>query len=272
MSTISEPVQRRLGAAIALLLGLAVLAALVTHAPVAYAGSDDSFEWSGTLERGKTIEIKTVNGHIEARGGSGSEIVVRATKRWRRDDPDDVRIEVIEHEGGVTVCTLYPGRNNECKPGKGGRMSARDNDVSVHYVVEVPAGILFAGRAVNGGVEATGLDEDVIATSVNGSIEVETQGTVWAESVNGSIRAVMGASRWEDELQFSTVNGRIELYLPENTAADVDIQTVNGGISTDLPLKVRGTFGPKSVHGTIGEGGARLSMSTVNGGIRLRTK
>ena len=272
MTAYNESARHRLGVTVTVLFALAALLTVVFNAPVAYAGTDDGFEWSGSVARGKTIEIKTVNGDIEARLGSGSKVVVRATKRWRRDDPDEVSIEVIEHEGGVTLCTLYPGRGNECQPGSGGRMSVKNNDVSVSYVVELPAGVLFAGRAVNGDIEASRLDSDVIAVTVNGSVDIETSAAAQAETVNGSIHASMGASTWDDDIDFTTVNGRIELFLPSDANADVRAQTVNGGISTDLPLKVKGKFGPKSVRGTIGEGGALLSLNTVNGSIRLKTR
>lgn len=272
MTTDSNAIRHRLGAAVTLLFALAALAAIAVNAPVAYAGQDDSFEWSGSVAKGKTIEIKTVNGSIDARAGSGSQVVVRATKRWRHDDPDEVTIEVIEHAGGVTLCTLYPGRDNSCEPGKKGRMKVRDNDVSVDYVVEVPAGVKFTARAVNGGVEAEGLDSDVVAVTVNGSVEIETSGAARAETVNGSIHASMGASHWDDDVDFSTVNGRIELTLPTDTDADVRAQAVNGGIRTNLPIQVKGSWGPKSLRGTIGDGGGLLSLNTVNGSIRLNTR
>jgi hypothetical protein len=67
---------------------------------------------------------------------------VTATKRGRRSDPGSVRIEVVEHGEGVTICAVYPdvdGRRNECRAGDGGHMSTRDNDVNVHFTVRVPA-------------------------------------------------------------------------------------------------------------------------------------
>jgi hypothetical protein len=253
-------------------LGIGIALLGFAAAPPAHAGTDtDAFEWSGRLGRGQTAEIKTVNGEIRAEAWDGDRVEVRATKRWRRSDPDEVTIEVIEHEGGVTICTVYPGRGNRCGVGSEGSMSVRHNDVSVDYVVRVPNGVAFTGRAVNGGVEAAGLSGDVLAVSVNGSIEVSTSGAVEASTVNGSIRAAMGAARWDDEIRFSTVNGRIDLTLPGDADAVVSASTVNGDIATDLPLKVTGRFGPKRVSGTIGDGGGRLSLETVNGGIRLRT-
>lgn len=253
--------------------GVAILMTAVAGlAPAAVrAGSDDSFEWSGRLEKGQTIEIKTVNGEIRAEPADGDEVQVRATKHWRRSDPDEVTIEVIEHDGGVTICTRYPGAENRCGVGESGRMNVHNNDVSVDYVVRVPRGVKFAGRAVNGGVEANEMRGDVFASSVNGSIEVSSSGAVEANTVNGSIRARMGVARWRDEMRFRTVNGRIDLTVPEDTGAEVTASTVNGDISTDLPLRVQGRFGPKRMTGTIGAGGGKLSLETVNGGIRLRS-
>jgi len=248
----------------AAMLGLAV-------APVARAGTDDSFEWTGRLAKGKTIEIKTVNGEIHAEAWDGDKVEVRATKHWRRSDPDQVTIEVIEHDGGVTICTKYPGTGNRCGVGEAGKMNVNHNDVSVDYEVRVPKGVAFTGRAVNGAVDAIDLDGDVVAMSVNGSIEVSTRGAVEASTVNGSIHARMGVSSWRDEIAFRTVNGRIDLTLPEDANAEVSASTVNGDISTDLPLRVKGRFGPKRMSGTLGDGGGRLSLETVNGGIRLRS-
>jgi DUF4097 and DUF4098 domain-containing protein YvlB len=45
--------------------------------------------------------------------------------------------------------------------------------------------------------------------------------------------------------------------------------TVNGGIESEFPLTVQGKFGPRSITGTIGKGGRRLELNTVNGGITL---
>ena len=44
-----------------------------------------------------------------------------AQRTGRRNDPEDVRLEVVEHAGGVTICAVYPSKDaarpNECRPG-----------------------------------------------------------------------------------------------------------------------------------------------------------
>ena len=246
-------------------------AAAVLAAPAARA---EDFRWSGAIARGKVLEIKGVNGGIEAGPASGSEVEVTARKSGRRSDPSEVEIKVVEHGGGVTICAVYPNpsdeRPNECQPGSGGRMNTRNNDVKVEFTVRVPEGVRFVGRTVNGGVEAEGLAADSEVYSVNGTVTVTSSGLARAQTVNGSITAAMGRADWSGPLELKTVNGTITVELPASTSARVEASTVNGGIDTDFPLTVTGRFGPRHVSGTIGSGGRDLTLETVNGGIHIR--
>jgi DUF4097 and DUF4098 domain-containing protein YvlB len=250
-------------------------AALVFTAAPAAA---QEFSWSGSIGSGRAIEIKNINGGIEAVRASGGEVRVTAVKRnGDRGRAQDIRFETIEHAGGVTICAVYPTpdnqrEENECAPGDEGRMNTRNNDARVEFRVEVPAGVQFVGRNVNGGVLATTLESDVIAETVNGSIEASSTGIVRANSVNGSVDIVMGRSDWRDELAVETVNGRINITFVGDLNTEVNASTVNGSISSDWPLTVRGRFGPKRVSGTIGSGGRTLALSTVNGSIELRRR
>lgn len=262
-------------AGIAMLLALAVTAGSRDDRDRRATRSAEDFEWRGHIVAGKAIEIKGVNGGIVAEASTGTEVEVRATKQARKSDPDEVRIEVIEHADGVTICAVYPtprGQQhpNECEPGEGGRMDTRHNDVQVRYTVRVPAGVRFIGRTVNGSIEARGLRADAEAYTVNGSVGISTRGAARASTVNGSIDAEMGAVLREP-LEFETVNGGITLVVPAGSGAELRATTVNGDIVTDFPLTVRGRFNHRRVTGTIGRGGPQLMMSTVNGDIRLRS-
>src|SRR5881409_2022794 len=154
------------------------------------AAAQREFHWKGTVAPGKAIEIKGVNGDIRADAGSG-DVEVSAVKHARRSDPDEVKIEVVQHEDGVTICAVYPSdgrRDNTCEAGDGGHMNTHDNDVAVDFTVRVPAGVRFVGRTVNGAVEAAHLASDVEANTVNGAIRISTSGFAQAGTVNGSIK------------------------------------------------------------------------------------
>jgi hypothetical protein len=256
----------------AMMAAVAVVAAPVLAASPETGAKQEDFHWSGNVAAGAAVEIKGVNGAIVATGAPSGEVDVTAVKKGRRSDPAGVEIQVVEHAGGVTLCAVYPseGPPNECKPGEGGRMRVRDNDVNVEFRVRVPAGVRFVGRTVNGGITATRIAADAEAHTVNGGVELDAAGTARAETVNGGITARLGRADWTGSLKLKTVNGGIELSVPAGLSADVKASTVNGDIETDFPLTVTGRITRRKLEGTIGGGGRLLEMETVNGGIELR--
>ena len=251
-------------------------AAFVTLACApAVAQREDTFRWSGELAAGKTLEVRGMNGDVQARPSSGRTVEVVAVKRGDDDDPTAVDIEVIEGADGIEVCVVYPGkrgsRNSTCGHGDDDHDDWEDNDVVVDFTISVPSGVAFDGSTVNGGIDVSGLTSDVSVSTVNGGIAVASTGTVEAHTVNGSIDASTGAATWNGTLEFKTVNGSIHLSLPAGAAAAVSAQTLNGDFSSDFPLTVEaGEWGPKKVSGSIGSGGGRLEMETVNGEIEIR--
>jgi hypothetical protein len=240
-------------------------------APVATPSQQgNQWSWHGRLAAGKTLQIRGVNGSITAEPASGEEIVVTAEKHARRNDPDEVRIEVVQDADGATICAVYPGSANRCGTDDDYHMSTHDNDVEVVFHAQVPAGVKFAGRTVNGDVEAENLGAAVNASTVNGGVRVETAGgDASAATVNGSVTAVVHGQA-TGPLRFRTVNGSVTVTLPRDLNADLRAETVNGSIETDFPITVTGRLTPRRLDGRIGQGGRDLHLETVNGSIRIR--
>lgn len=269
----------RWGLALALVFSTALASPAKTMADdddsASWTKGTPDFEWSGALKAGQSVEIKGINGSIVAGATTGDKVEIRAWKHGKRSDPAEVKIELIPHDGGITVCAVYPtppgSSENKCGPGDEGHMNTRDNDVQVRFVVRVPSGIGFTAHNVNGGVTAVGLTGPVKARTVNGGVEIVTSGRAEAATVNGSIHASLGASSWSDPIKFETVNGGIHLSVPTSLNADVDCSTVNGNIESDLPWLVKGKIGRTHIQGTFNKGGSPLKISTVNGSIEINS-
>ena len=199
-------------------------------------------------------------------------MVVTAVKKGKKSDPSSVTIEVVTSAAGVTICAVYPSsgkRKNSCGAGDEGSMSTDNNDVSVNFTVQVPAGVKFAGHTVNGSVSTERLGSDAEVSTVNGDVRVVAAGVVRASTVNGSVDVSMGKADWTGKVELSTVNGSIRATFPATFSAVVNGSTVNGSIESEFPLTVQGKFGPRSIHGTIGAGGRTLDLETVNGSITI---
>lgn len=275
-----------------LTLGLFVVAVLATprveassrhtyssHVHDSYSNDDDdqysdrsgqSFHWDGRLGRGRTLEVRGINGPIEIEGTNGGSVVVDAEKRYRRSDPGDAKIVVDQTSDGVRVCALYRRKdgsfNDDCN-----NQNVQNNDVTVIFHVKVPAGVNVEAATVNGRVLVDDVQGDVDAKTVNGSVDVSTTGIAQATTVNGSIKVRMGDGDWQDGLEFRTVNGSIDVTMPGNVDADLAAKSMNGHVDTDFPITVSGRVSSHRLSGTIGDGGPRLRMETINGGIELHS-
>lgn len=253
----------------------AVVTAVLLAGATSLAFAQTDFNWNGQLGSGQTLEIKGINGDIHATASGSGAAEVHATKTARESDPSGVRIVTIPHAGGMTICAVYPDvpgkESNTCEVGPNGHSNTKNNDVVVRFDVRVPAGVKFVGRTVNGEVTAEGLTGDAEGHTVNGSVKVSTSGLARANTVNGSLDVTTGRADWPDGAKFSTVNGGITLHVPSFLNANLKASVLNGEIETDFPITVTGTVSRRKVEGTIGSGGQNLTLSTVNGSIRLKT-
>lgn len=140
--------------------------------------------------------------------------------------------------------------------------------MKVDFIVKVPGGVHFAGRNVNGNVEALSLSGDVIARTVNGNVRISTSGFGQAGTVNGNVNAKLGI--FSQPAEFETVNGNITVQLPPSTEAALEAKTVNGRVKSEFPVTVTSNLKDRRISGTIAGGGPQLLLETVNGNIRLR--
>jgi hypothetical protein len=257
------------------LCAIAAVAAATLPAAAGAQETRDAFEWSGRVDAGRVVYVKNMNGAVKVQRGEG-DVRITARKRWRRGDPEEVRVELQRVGGGdVLVCALwrdgtcsesgYRGRSRD-----GGWWGRDDDDVSVEFTVHVPEGVRLDLYSVNGGLEVDGATAEVRAQTTNGQIRASSLGgPVRAKTVNGSINVRMGRLGGED-IRFETVNGSITVEAPAELNADLAFRTVNGHIESDYPLTVRGRIDRRRIDAVLGSGGPKLEASTVNGSITLR--
>lgn len=255
------------------------------------AATQEDFRWSGRIARGDEIAIRGLMGNVRAEVASGDQVEV--VGRRIGDDADQVRIEVVETDDGVTICTIYPtrrdggnrdgegrrGRRNDDNPCNNGHSGTIDlDDARIDFVVRVPAGVHLAASTVAGDIVANGLRSRVDAASVSGDVRVSTSESARAATVSGDVDATFGET--DGDVEFASVSGDVVVRLAGNVGAEVEAQTLSGDIQSDFGLRVRGNGDDdddrgfniqigKQMSGTIGRGGPELSVNTVSGNIRL---
>jgi hypothetical protein len=126
---------------------------------------------------------------------------------------------------------------------------------------------------VNGWVEATLAEGNLVLTTIDGYFSGKTQ--------KGNISANLSGNRWNGQgFTAVTQDGQIDLILPENYSAVLQLDTRDGEITVDYPpQEVEGELMPpeitiqkkaRQLKATIGDGGAPLHLGTQSGDISLR--
>ena len=246
--------------------------------PASLAAQD--FTWSGTVTRGNWVRTRNLNGAVSIEQGTGDRVEIIAIKKASRGgDTSLVKVEVQQAASGgdVIVCALWENRGSCDEDGyRSGRRNNRWDDdddsrnVSVEFRVKVPAGVRIDATTVNGRIDISGATSEVRASTVNGGITASSSGgPVRANTVNGGIDVRMGALSGNEELSYSTVNGSVKVRLPENANADIELSTVNGSLETAFPITMQGRMDRHHIRARLGNGGPRLTFSTVNGSVEL---
>jgi DUF4097 and DUF4098 domain-containing protein YvlB len=143
----------------------------------------------------------------------------------------------------------------------------------VRWTVKVPKGVVVDLRTSNGKVTLSGLEGEVHASTVNGGIEGKglTVSTLEASTVNGGVDVEITKSLTSTgSVSLEAVNGGVALALPDGSQASVTARVTNGGINTTgLDFQVTGEQTRRRFEGTLNGGGARVTLQTTNGGVRL---
>ena len=140
------------------------------------------------------------------------------------------------------------------------------------WTVKVPRGVSVDLRTVNGGVRVANLDGDVRVRSTNGGIKgtALAASSVDASVTNGGIEIELAKPVTTGNFELEAVNGGVSIHLPADSRADIAGRCVNGGISTsDLRLEMVGEQNRRRLDARLNGGGARISLETVNGGVRI---
>ncbi len=263
--------------------------------------------FSGEVQSGSWLRIRSLKGRIEVRETASRNAVVTARKRFSVRPAGEISFEVKRDGSNVTVCAIWT-RTVRCDADSYDSRSGNDRDVGlVDFFVQLPRGVKLVASTGNGDVSITNAGGEVKASSGNGEVEVRgaagavrvssgngditveraggpvvansgngnirvttARGPVSANTGNGRIDAEMDALSGDDDMEFDTGNGSITVGFPADLAARVEANVSYNGFRTDFPIQVPGRFSSRSVRGTIGNGNRTIRFSTGNGRVTIR--
>ncbi len=231
------------------------------------------------------IQAHLLSGSITVRGADVKDVLVETHSRAHHFEADRLR---PSESGGMKRLELPTGldieEDNNVVNIKGGPWN-RVGDL----VITVPRHSSLQLKCLNSGdISVEQVEGEIDTNDLNGKITLKNvAGSVLAHSLNGEVTAILDPCDPAKPMSFSTLNGKIDVTLPQNLKANVNLRTDNGEIYSDFDVKLDTKARllqdepgnrdgmhhlryDRTVHGTINGGGPDFQFTSFNGQIYIR--
>jgi len=223
------------------------------------------------------IVLHMLMGNISVHGHNGNEVIIEGAREHERERlvPEEARgMKRLSQPGDLSseednnVVTIHEGFN-------GGNVD-----------LQVPVGSGLSLKVTNGSVQVQGVVGEMDLESTNGGITLDqVGGSIVAHSLNGRISATVVRLDSKKPSSFSTLNGRIDLTLPADLHASLNMRSDQGDIYLDQgfdfkPLAAASGSARRSesdgmiklkldnsARGALNGGGVEISVRSFNGSI-----
>jgi len=223
----------------------------------------DEIRKSYELSPGAQVEVKGINGSVTIETSDSKTAEVYIVRTANEQSALDRRKIVIENT--ATSLTIH---------GEKGDSGFFDHffgsNPSEKVMLKLPKQVALAAKGVNGSVTVGDVDGSIEVSGVNGRVEVgQATGSAEFHGINGNVVVAFKLLQ-KDGVQFKGINGNIELRIADGLNADLETHGLNGNVRSD----VSDIMVTRSEHGNryaahIGNGGSPITVSGVNGNVRL---
>jgi hypothetical protein len=252
--------------------------------------SDNILDMEITTEGAPELVVRGHSGDITIGATSSSSIRVHSDKFEGGHHGPDVEPLVASQDGNrVTIDThrnhgmLRADLKIEVPIGSAVTVNTIDGDIAIHGT-RGPVELSTVGgdirvNHIRGAAKITTVSGDMHGEHLDGTLALQTtNGDVTIRhsalsrfnihSVNGDFIIETPLARGEHYFA-KTTNGDIQLWVPPDTGATVQMRSRNGEFQTDLPAEV---INPSRRHwqGRINGGGANVELETLNGDVRIK--
>ncbi len=201
--------------------------------------------------------------------GDTVEVVAKTSARWGFHWGNlhaSLRVEVhMPKDGDLAVST---GDGSVAAESINGNLDVHTGDGSI--AVQGAKGDVRL-RTGDGSIEGRDLDGQVDVMTGDGHVNLEGRfDALNIKTGDGSVTArARGGSKVVSGWNIRTGDGSIDLDLPGEIQANLDVSTHDGHISLGFPVTVEGTFSSSRISGKMNGGGSPIVVRTGDGSIHL---
>jgi len=221
------------------------------------------------------LVIKDFGGDLPIEGYSGNEIIISG-------GPD---LSLPDRAKGLKP--VYSGGTDNT--GIGISVEKSTNKVTItcllpfnkhgDYRIKVPDNLalkISSGCEYQNSVEISNMKNEIDVNTCAGITVKNCTGPLVLNTINGTVDVVFTEISKDKPTSIASINGEIDVTLPANSAVNLEMRNMQGGMYTDFDLpaddKQMRRVGGGAVNAKINGGGVSLKINSINGNIYLRKK
>jgi hypothetical protein len=246
-----------------LLLGVLLAAGCVVYNVQADLPNTNTWPVAGVT----AIDVRADNGAITVRAKADTVVSATVTKSCKGTNHADAEAHLADITTGDSVSgtTLYLW----------GKVPIPNNrSYNTEYSITASAVALLRIETANGAVNLDSMSGAAVVVAANGAVStVGHSGSISVETANGAIDCDVATLDTAEAAALHSSNGRVTLYLPVDASVSFDITTSNGKANVEGFTNVNYSANDaKHKTGTIGGGGAAVTLRSENGNVNLQAK
>lgn len=236
----------------------AALAVVLLATAISARADETTIAFSDPAKPG-TVKISVKMGDITVVGSDRPDVAVETDFEQENAPVRKDGLRVISESATYS----FIEKDNVIVLDTGDSWAGFGSDAEFHLEVPRNTNIVIA-NGFGGEVSLANIEGDIEIKSMNGEIDLdEISGGVLVETMNGEIRAKFAKLVAGKPVSFTSMNGEIDIHVPEDAQAKVRLRTQNGAILTDFDEQALVTK-TESLGGRSGTFEVKVSIDTDN--------
>ena len=235
------------------------------------------------VRQGDQICIENLLGEIKVEEHNGSKLIIETNyekkipERAKGLKPiygsgleDNTNIGINSSKEGTILTLTGLGKGTQNK----------------HYLFKIPKGVNLkinckSPFASSKTIEVNNFSSEIEISTLMPSVKLnKVTGPVILDLINGDVDIDFNKINQESPISISAINGTVDINMPSNTPANIELKSMNGQFYTDFDIKVdqkekKGLSyigGGNNIKAQINGGGVNFKVKTINNNIYLRKK
>ena len=224
----------------------------------------DEIRKSFQLQPGARVEVRDINGSVEVQTSDTKTAEVYVLRTGNSPEALNRREIIVEQVTNGLVVRSQQSRR------LGFWEHLFGHSPKEQVTIKAPRQIALLLTGVNGRVSSSDIEGALELRGINGKVDLgQATTSIQISGVNGNV-AVGVKQLGDGGARVSGVNGNIELRLSKDLNADLTARGMNGNLRSDIPeVNVEREEHGSRYAARIGKGGAPITISGINGNVRL---